>query len=193
MWGDTTATVSSVTDSKGNTYALAAGPTKATGLTSALYYAKNIAAGTNTVTVKFSATAHSPNVNVLEYSGLDTANPLDAMASATVRHDGEQRVSYNDVGERSDRGCRQSEHGVFRRRRGVQQPDDQCLRRNFGRQDCQQYGKLQRDCDDVVRDLGHADGRVPRRRTRNNATAVAHGDFDRPSFRLHRRRDGGGD
>ena len=83
MWGDTTATVSSVTDSKGNTYALAAGPTKATGLTSALYYAKNIAAGTNTVTVKFSATAHSPNVNVLEYSGLDTTNPLDVMASAT--------------------------------------------------------------------------------------------------------------
>ena len=83
MWGDTTSTVSSVTDSKGNTYALAVGPTKATGLTSAIYYAKNIAGGSNTVTVKFNQTASYPNVNVLEYSGLDTANPLDVRAAAT--------------------------------------------------------------------------------------------------------------
>jgi hypothetical protein len=83
MWGDTTSTVSSVTDSKGNIYALAVGPTKATGLTSAIYYAKNIAGGSNTVTVKFNQTAGWPNVNVLEYSGLDTANPLDVKAAAT--------------------------------------------------------------------------------------------------------------
>ena len=82
MWGDTTSTVSSVTDSKGNIYALAVGPTKATGLTSAIYYAKNIAGGSNTVTVKFNQTAGWPNVNVLEYSGLDTANPLDVKAAA---------------------------------------------------------------------------------------------------------------
>ena len=83
MWGDTTSTVSSVTDSKGNIYALAVGPTKASGLTSATYYAKNIASGSNTVTVKFNQTASYPNVNVLEYSGLDTANPLDVRAAAT--------------------------------------------------------------------------------------------------------------
>jgi hypothetical protein len=83
MWGDTTSTVSSVTDSKGNIYALAVGPTKASGLTSAIYYAKNIASGSNTVTVKFNQTASYPNVNVLEYSGLDTANPLDVRAAAT--------------------------------------------------------------------------------------------------------------
>jgi hypothetical protein len=83
MWGDTTSTVSSVTDSKGNSYALAVGPTKATGLTSAIYYAKNIAGGSNTVTVKFNQSAGYPNVNVLEYSGLDTANPLDVSAAAT--------------------------------------------------------------------------------------------------------------
>ena len=82
-WGDTTSTVSSVTDSKGNIYALAVGPTKATGLTSAIYYAKNIiAGGSNTVTVKFNQTAGWPNVNVLEYSGLDTVNPLDVKAAA---------------------------------------------------------------------------------------------------------------
>jgi hypothetical protein len=83
MWGNTTSTVTSVTDSKGNSYSLAVGPTKATGLTSAIYYAKNIAAGTNTVTVKFNTTAAFPNVNVLEYGGLDTANPLDVSAAAT--------------------------------------------------------------------------------------------------------------
>ena len=83
MWGDTTSTVSSVTDSKGNIYALAVGPTKASGLTSAIYYAKNIVSGSNTVTVKFNQTASYPNVNVLEYSGLDTANPLDVRAAAT--------------------------------------------------------------------------------------------------------------
>jgi hypothetical protein len=83
MWGDTTQAISSVTDSKGNTYAVAAGPTKGTGLSSAIYYAKNIAGGSNTVTVKFNGTASFPNMNVLEYSGLDPANPLDVSAGAT--------------------------------------------------------------------------------------------------------------
>jgi IPT/TIG domain len=83
MWGDTVRAVSSVTDSKGNTYALAAGPTKTTGLTSAIYYAKNIASGSNAVTVAFNGTALYPNVNVLEYSGLDTTSPFDISASAT--------------------------------------------------------------------------------------------------------------
>jgi hypothetical protein len=83
MWGDTVKTVSSVTDSKGNPYALAAGPTRAPGLTSAIYYAKNIAGGSNAVTVAFNGTALYPNVNVLEYSGLDTASPFDVSSSAT--------------------------------------------------------------------------------------------------------------
>jgi hypothetical protein len=83
MWGDATSAVSSVTDSKGNAYALAVGPTTASGLTSAIYYAKNIAAGSNTVTVNFNQTAAWPNVNVMEYSGLDTTNPLDVVSPAT--------------------------------------------------------------------------------------------------------------
>ena len=82
MWGDRTSVVSSVTDSQGNSYALAAGPAMATALTSAIYYAKNIASGSNTVTVRFNQTAGFPNVNVLEYSGLDTASPLDVTSSA---------------------------------------------------------------------------------------------------------------
>src|ERR1700680_99260 len=65
MWGDATSAVSSVTDSKGNAYALAVGPTTASGLTSAIYYAKNIAAGSHTVTVNFNQTAGWPHVNVM--------------------------------------------------------------------------------------------------------------------------------
>ncbi len=37
MWGDTTSAVRSVTDSKGNVYALAVGPSKVSGLASAIY------------------------------------------------------------------------------------------------------------------------------------------------------------
>ena len=100
MWGDTTSTVSSVTDSKGNTYALAVGPTKGTGLSSAIYYAKNIAGGSNTVTVKFNQTAAYPNVNVLEYSGLDTANPLDVSAAYDGDwDDGKQRHGDDDISQ----------------------------------------------------------------------------------------------
>ena len=44
-WNDSTAQVSSVTDSKGNAYALAVGPTVQSGTASqAIYYAKNIVA-----------------------------------------------------------------------------------------------------------------------------------------------------
>jgi len=82
MWGETTSTVSAVTDSKGNVYTLAVGPTQGTGLTSAIYYARNIAGGSNTVTVTFNRTAAYPNVNALEYSGLDAASPLDVGAGA---------------------------------------------------------------------------------------------------------------
>ncbi len=44
-WNDTSAAVSSVTDSRGNTYTLAIGPTTGTALTQSIYYAKNIAGG----------------------------------------------------------------------------------------------------------------------------------------------------
>jgi hypothetical protein len=83
MWGDTICNVSSVTDSRGNPYILAVGPARTSGLSSAIYYAKNIGAGSNTVTVTFNQKAGWPNVNVLEYSGLDTSSPLDVVATAS--------------------------------------------------------------------------------------------------------------
>ncbi len=58
-WADATATVQSVVDSAGNTYTLAFPATVGTGLSQAIYYAKNIvaAAAGNTVTVTFSVAA----------------------------------------------------------------------------------------------------------------------------------------
>ena len=84
-WNDTTSTVSSITDTSGNTYVLAVGPTVGTALTQSIYYAKNIAAavaGANTVTVRFSAAAAFPDVRILEYSGLNPTSPLDVTAAA---------------------------------------------------------------------------------------------------------------
>jgi hypothetical protein len=82
-WNDTTSSVSSVTDSTGNTYVRAVGPTKGTALTQSIYYAKNIAGGSNTVTVVFNQAAAYPDVRVLEYSGADQTNPLDVTAGGS--------------------------------------------------------------------------------------------------------------
>jgi hypothetical protein len=81
-WNDATASVNSITDSKGNTYLPAIGPTAGTKLTQSIYYAKNIAAGTNTVSVTFNVAASYPDVRVLEYSGADKGNPLDVTSAA---------------------------------------------------------------------------------------------------------------
>jgi hypothetical protein len=86
-WNDTTATVKSVTDTKGNAYALAVGPTLVSGtLTQSIYYAKNIAsaaANGNTVTVAFNGSAAYPDVRITEHSGLSASSPLDTTAAAT--------------------------------------------------------------------------------------------------------------
>jgi len=82
-WNDTTNIVSSVTDSQANTYQLAVGPIKqSTVLSQSIYYAKNIAAGSNAVTVTFSGSASYPDIRILEYSGIDTTNPVDVVAGA---------------------------------------------------------------------------------------------------------------
>ena len=63
-WNDSTATVSAVTDTSGNTYTRAVGPTVLSGVASqSIYYAKNIAAaaaGANIVTVTFSTCCGVP-------------------------------------------------------------------------------------------------------------------------------------
>ena len=79
-WNDTTATVQSVKDSAGNTYSLAIGPTSGTALRQSIYYAPNIVAGSNTVTVTFSQAAAFPDVRILEYRGV---NAVDVTAGAS--------------------------------------------------------------------------------------------------------------
>ncbi|MGH3515413.1 MAG: IPT/TIG domain-containing protein, partial [Pseudonocardiaceae bacterium] len=81
-WNDTTSTVSSVSDSRGNTYAQAGTTVTGSGLRQAIYYAKNIATGSNTVTVAFNQAAAYVDVRILEYNGLDTSSPLDVTAGA---------------------------------------------------------------------------------------------------------------
>ncbi len=78
-WSDTTATVQSVTDSAGNNYSLAIGPTSGTGLRQSIYYAPGIVGGSNTVTVTFSQAATFPDVRILEYRGVTA---LDVTAGA---------------------------------------------------------------------------------------------------------------
>jgi hypothetical protein len=86
-WNDATATVKSVTDTKGNAYVLAVGPTLVSGtLSQSIYYAKNIvsaAANGNTVTLAFNGAAAYPDIRIAEYSGLSTSSPLDTTAAAT--------------------------------------------------------------------------------------------------------------
>jgi hypothetical protein len=81
-WHDATATLKSVTDSLGNTYKLAVGPTTGQKLRQKIYYAPNIVAGTNTVTITFNVAATNPDVRILEYSGLDPVSPFDVAAGA---------------------------------------------------------------------------------------------------------------
>jgi hypothetical protein len=80
-WRDSIAHVQSVSDSTGNTYTLAVGPTTQTGLaTQSIYFAKNIqpsAAGANLVTVTFDQPATLPDLRIAEYGGVDAVNPLD--------------------------------------------------------------------------------------------------------------------
>jgi hypothetical protein len=49
-------------------------------LSQSIYYASNIAGGSNTVTVTFSGAATFTDIRILEYSGIDASNPFDIAA-----------------------------------------------------------------------------------------------------------------
>ena len=85
-WADAVATISSVTDTEGNTYVAALPPNTFAGLSQVIYYAKNILGDSSTpnqITVTFSQAAVAPDVRILEYSGLDITSPIDTAAGAT--------------------------------------------------------------------------------------------------------------
>jgi hypothetical protein len=79
-WKDTASVVQAVQDSAGNVYNLAIGPTTGAGLRQSIYYAANIRAGANTVTVTFNRATAFPDVRILQYHGATT---LDATAGAS--------------------------------------------------------------------------------------------------------------
>jgi hypothetical protein len=85
--GSTAVTVSSVTDSKGNTYAPALGPTDWYGGTQRTwtYYSSNIAGGGGaiTITVTYSANPTYSELFAAEYSGVASASPVDQTSSQT--------------------------------------------------------------------------------------------------------------
>jgi hypothetical protein len=83
-WGNSLTVTVSMSDSQGNNYASAVGPINdATIPTRAqCFYAKNIKAGPNSVTLTPSASAGNYiDFIILEYAGLDQTNPLDAISS----------------------------------------------------------------------------------------------------------------
>jgi len=83
IW-NTGATVT-LSDTKGNVYAAAAPVTRWNGNTwsSQVFYAKNVAAGTNTVKATFSSAITAwADLYIHEYSGIDKTAPLDVGAAA---------------------------------------------------------------------------------------------------------------
>jgi hypothetical protein len=82
-WNDVTAGIQTVADSAGNVYQIADATFRGNGMSQAIYYATNIPAGSNTVTVTFTQPAAFVDLRVSEYSGLATAGVFDAGTSAT--------------------------------------------------------------------------------------------------------------
>ena len=76
-------TISSVTDSRGNAYQVGQALLNPGGAAQAIYYAENIKAGANTVTVNCTPGVKFPSLRIHEYSGLATSNSLDVSAGAS--------------------------------------------------------------------------------------------------------------
>jgi hypothetical protein len=89
-WNDTTAQVQAVTDTTGNSYQRAIGPTtRSSSASQSIYYAINrtsVTGGANTVTVTFTAAAATPELRVAEYAGIDPLQPLDVTIGASANN-----------------------------------------------------------------------------------------------------------
>ncbi|MEI6067575.1 MAG: DUF4082 domain-containing protein [Methylococcaceae bacterium] len=71
-----------VTDSLGNTYSIAGTALLSQGAYSAIYYAKNVKAGSNSVTFRTLKSGGQISMVVSEFSGVNTTSPLDKTAGA---------------------------------------------------------------------------------------------------------------
>ena len=74
--------LTAVTDSLGNTYSIAGTVLVSQGAYSAIYYAKNVKAGTSTVTFRTVKSGGQISMVVAEFSGVNTTSPLDKTAGA---------------------------------------------------------------------------------------------------------------
>jgi large repetitive protein len=84
---DTTTQTVTITDSLGNSYIRAVSETQSTdGHQISIFYAKNIRAGSNTVTATFSAANAHSWLAIYEYAGLGTNVALDQTAHGTGRN-----------------------------------------------------------------------------------------------------------
>ncbi len=96
-------TITSVTDTNGNAYALAIGPTMTAAYTEsqAIYYACGIAAGKSSVTVTFASSGQDPDIRIAEYSGVGATGCLDTAVantgSGTAVDSGPITVSANEL------------------------------------------------------------------------------------------------
>jgi hypothetical protein len=79
-WNDMVARVTSVTDTRGNTYRVAAHLKRGNGMSQSIWYSPHVGAGLDTVTVTFSTGALFVDVRLAEYGGVSS---LGAARSAT--------------------------------------------------------------------------------------------------------------
>lgn len=84
-WNDSTSSITSVQDSLGNAYQTAVPTFQGNGLSQAIYYATQVNAGTNTVTVQFNQAVAYADVRAAEYSGVSMSpgGTVDTSASAS--------------------------------------------------------------------------------------------------------------
>jgi len=102
-WNDDTVTVASVSDSLGNAYNIATGPLTVAGggagagsLSEVIYYAANITAGANTVTVNWNGSgAAIPDLRILEYSGVSGVDAASGAAGTSTDADSGSATTTN--------------------------------------------------------------------------------------------------
>jgi hypothetical protein len=83
-WNESVGNIISVSDSSGNVYQPAVATYRGTGLSQAIYYARDIIGagpGSNRVTVAFDKAVTYADIRIMEYSGLDQSSPLDVSSS----------------------------------------------------------------------------------------------------------------
>jgi len=81
-WTDQNDNVLGVADTNLNTYLSATQEISAQGFTQRIYYASDIEAGANLVTVTLTGNVPNPKIRIFEYAGIATSLPVDKVSSS---------------------------------------------------------------------------------------------------------------